>query len=129
MPSRSIGRMVGWIAGLALSAALVGITGCSHTSTGQAPAGADGAHAQVAGRPGEGQPVFASDDAAAQALIAAAKLHDRAEVRKVLGPATEELVELLGEGGFERDRGEIDADEVVITAPDHGGLERDGRPG
>ena len=49
--------------------------------------------------------------------------------RPYLGPATEELVELLGEGGFERDRGEIDADEVVISAPDHGGLERDGRPG
>ena len=48
--------------------------------------------AQVSGEPGQGQPLFDSDDAAVSALLAAVKAQDHDQVHRLLGPAWQELV-------------------------------------
>ena len=81
------GILGGFFAVLLASAALSGIAGCDTVT--QKPQ-------VVAGAPGPGQQLFASDDEAAKALIAAAtvaaKDKDRAALDRVFGPAAKELV-------------------------------------
>jgi len=83
--------IVKWTVEFMLTLVFATITGCNNAPRGDAAA-VDSQPAQIAGQPGVGQPEFISDDAAAAALLAAAKLRDREEVRKVLGPATKEMV-------------------------------------
>jgi hypothetical protein len=48
--------------------------------------------AQTVGAPGQGQPLFASDDEAMNAMLTAAKDQDHEQVHLLLGPAWKELV-------------------------------------
>jgi hypothetical protein len=82
-------RNVGWIAaGFLAGAALLLTNGCNSTTT-SPPAATS---AQISGTPGEGQPLFASDDEALNAMLAAVKAQDHEQVHLILGPAWRELV-------------------------------------
>jgi hypothetical protein len=61
------------------------VNGCAALQTASAAA----APADVAG---VGQQVFDTDDAAAQAVVAAAKARDQAQIEAIFGPATKELL-------------------------------------
>ena len=74
-------------AGLLLVGTLALIAGC-HTTA----ANTSLQSSVVAGQPGTGQVVFASDDEAAKALVTAVKARDKETLHKILGPATKELV-------------------------------------
>ena len=83
-------RNIGWIAvTLLTSGALLLASGCSSTPT-SPPAPAT--LAEAPGVPGQGQPLFASDEEAFNAMIAAVKAHDHDKVHFILGPAWKELV-------------------------------------
>lgn len=80
---------IGWIAaGLLAGGALLLASGCSSaTSPPSSPASA-----QVSGEPGQGQPLYASDEDALNAMITAVKAQDHEQVHLILGPAWKELV-------------------------------------
>ena len=67
-------------------------SGCSSSTN--SPPGEVSAQtpAQSPGEPGEGQPVFDSDDQVANALTDAAKAQDHDQVHRLLGPAWKELI-------------------------------------
>jgi len=75
-------------ASLLAGAALLLTNGCNSTTT-SPPAATS---AQISGTPGEGQPLFASDDEALNAMLAAVKAQDHEQVHLILGPAWKELV-------------------------------------
>jgi hypothetical protein len=78
-----------WIAaGLLASGALLLANGCD-TATNSPPAST---LVQTAGAPGQGQPLFASDAEASDAMLAAVKAQDHDQVHRLLGPAWKELV-------------------------------------
>jgi hypothetical protein len=80
---------IGWIAaGLLAGSALMLASGCNCASS--PPAGP--ASAQVSGEPGQGQPLYASDEDALNAMITAVKAQDHEQVHVILGPAWKELV-------------------------------------
>jgi hypothetical protein len=80
---------IGWIAaGLLAGGALLLASGCDCTTS--PPPGA--ATAQISGEPGQGQPLYASDEDALNAMIAAVKAQDHEQVHSILGPAWKELV-------------------------------------
>ena len=62
---------------------LVALAGCAGTPT---------AAVQVGGQPWDEQAVFDSDGAAVEALLAAAKAQDHAQVDKILGPVSKQLL-------------------------------------
>jgi Protein of unknown function (DUF2950) len=80
---------IGWIATSLLAAmALLVAIGCnSATNSPPAPT-----LAQTSGAPGDGQPLFASDDEAVSAMLTAVKAQDHDQVHLLLGPAWKELV-------------------------------------
>jgi hypothetical protein len=79
---------IGWIAvGLLAGGALLA-SGCDSTTS--PPAGPTSA--QVSGEPGQGQPLYASDEDALYAMITAVKAQDHEQVHLILGPAWKELV-------------------------------------
>ena len=80
---------IGWIAaGLLAGGALLLTGGCNSTTS--PPAGPTSA--QVSGEPGQGQPLYASDEDALNAMITAVKAQDHDQVHLILGPAWKELV-------------------------------------
>ena len=80
---------IGWIvAGLLAGGALLPATGCNST-TSSPPARTS---LQTSDAPGQGQPLFASDDEAVGAMLAAVKAQDHEQVHLLLGPAWKELV-------------------------------------
>jgi hypothetical protein len=80
---------IGWMAASLLAGgALLLAVGCSSTAT-SPPAPTP---AQVSGAPGQGQPLFASDDEASNAMLTAVKSQDHEQVHLILGPAWKELV-------------------------------------
>ncbi|MGD0464688.1 MAG: DUF2950 domain-containing protein [Tepidisphaeraceae bacterium] len=82
-------RNVGWIAaGFLAGSALLLTNGCNST-TSSLPAATS---VQTSPAPGEGQPLFASDDEAVSAMLAAVKAQDHDQVHLLLGPAWKELV-------------------------------------
>lgn len=81
----------GWIVSAALAGAmLLGLAACTCTPCGGA-APAPGP-VQVIGQPAAGQQVFATDQAAADALLTAIKARDHAELSHLFGPGEKELV-------------------------------------
>ncbi|NNM84269.1 MAG: DUF2950 domain-containing protein [Phycisphaerales bacterium] len=68
-------------------------TGCQTTNSSNAGTGTAQAALtpERANIPGVGQELFASDDAAAAALLAAVKAQDHAQLHKIFGPAIKEL--------------------------------------
>jgi hypothetical protein len=81
----NIGRIA---AGLLASAALLLPAGCNSTAS-SPPAPTP---AQTQGVPAQGQPVFDTDEAALNAMLAAVKAQDHEQVHLLLGPAWKELV-------------------------------------
>jgi hypothetical protein len=82
---RNIGMMaVGLLSGAAL---LIGSACSTVDNSPTAPA-----VAQVSGVPGQGQPLYASDQEAVDAMLTAVKAHDHDQVHLILGPAWKELV-------------------------------------
>ncbi len=84
---------------LLLSVALVGLGACSQTKTIQ------NVDVTPAGQPGAGQQLFATDDAAAAALVDAAKARDHATMDHIFGPASKDLVsgdKVADENAFNR---------------------------
>jgi hypothetical protein len=80
---------IGWIAaGLLAGGALLTGVGC--TSIDSSPPAQSSA--QTSDAPGEGQPLFASDDEAMGAMLAAVKAQDHEQVHLLLGPAWKELM-------------------------------------
>src|SRR5271170_324735 len=80
---------IGWLAaGLLAGGALFLGIGCSSTTNSAAAP----TSAQVSGVPGEGQPLFDSDEAASDAMLTAVKAQDHDEVHRLLGPAWKELM-------------------------------------
>ena len=80
---------IGWFAACLLAAgALLLATGCN--STINSPPGSPSA--QIPGAPGRGQPLFASDEEAFNAMLTAVKAQDHDQVHLILGPAWKELV-------------------------------------
>ncbi len=66
-------------------------SGCQTATNGGAPANVSAAPAAQPGQPGVGQELFASDTAAADALLAAVKAQNHAELHHIFGPAVKEL--------------------------------------
>jgi hypothetical protein len=80
---------ISWLAACLLAGwALLLATGCN--SPASSPAAATSA--QISGAPGQGQPLFASADAALNAMLTAVKAQDHDQVHLLLGPAWKELV-------------------------------------
>lgn len=80
---------IGWIAaGLLAGGALLLASGCNSTTS--PPTGPTSA--QVKGEPGQGQPLYASDEDALNAMMTAVKAKDHDQVHVILGPAWKELV-------------------------------------
>jgi Protein of unknown function (DUF2950) len=80
---------IGWLAaGLLAGGAMLLAIGCT-SSTNSPPATTS---AQVAGEPGQGQPLFASDQDASDAMLTAVKAQDHDRVHVLLGPAWMELM-------------------------------------
>lgn len=79
----------GWIAvALLAGGALLLTNGCSSTTSSPA----DATSVQTADMPGQGQPLFASDNEAMNAMLTAVKNQDHEQVHLFLGPAWKELV-------------------------------------
>jgi hypothetical protein len=83
-----------WIfAALLTTASLVLASGCANDSNAPTrPPAATQPAAAVPGQPAAGQPVFDSDQAAADALLAAVRANDHAQVHRLLGPEWKELL-------------------------------------
>jgi hypothetical protein len=84
-----IGRIV---AGLLAGASLLLVSGCNHVANSSPTVISAQTAAQAPGAPGQGQPVFDSDDQVAGTLLAAVKAQDHEQVHHLLGPAWKELV-------------------------------------
>jgi hypothetical protein len=83
---------IGWIAaGLLVGGTLLMAIGCSNISSPPAPRSAQTSE-QAPGAPGQGQPLFASEDEAFNAMLTAVKAEDHDQVHFILGPAWKELV-------------------------------------
>ena len=85
-----IGRAIGSILA---GAGLLGVAGCE-TANEPLPPFVRSAQTpkQAPGAPGQGQQVFASDEEASKALLAAVKEQDHDRIHQMLGPAWKELV-------------------------------------
>ena len=84
---------IGWIAaGLLASGALLMAIGCNNITSSPPAVRSAQTPEQAPGAPGQGQPLFASDDEAFNAMLAAAKAQDHDQVHLILGPAWKELV-------------------------------------
>ena len=70
---------------------LLGAAGCGNTAT-PPPLTSAQTPEQAPGAPGVGQPLFASDSEAMDALLGAVKAQDHDKVHEILGPAWKELV-------------------------------------
>jgi hypothetical protein len=84
---------IGWVmTGLLTVGSLLLASGCSSArSSPPTPISVQSAQ-QARGEPGQGQPVFDSDDQVASALVAAVKAPGHDQVHHLLGPAWKELV-------------------------------------
>lgn len=79
----------GWIAAsLLVGGILLLASGCSCTPSSPPATTA----LQISGTPGQGQPLFASDEEAMNALLTAVKVQNHDQVHLLLGPAWKELV-------------------------------------
>jgi hypothetical protein len=76
---------------IAAGGILLGVVGCGNTAT-PPPLTSAQTPEQAPGAPGVGQPLFASDSEALDAMLAAVKAQDHDKVHEILGPAWKELV-------------------------------------
>jgi Protein of unknown function (DUF2950) len=84
---------IGWIITSVLAGAgLAGAGGCENVTSEPPAVQSAQTSEQAPGAPGQGQPVFASDDDALQAMLIAVKAQDHERVHQLLGPAWKELV-------------------------------------
>jgi hypothetical protein len=80
---------IGWIAaGILAGGAVLLAGGCNGATS--PPSGPTSG--QVSGQPGQGQPLYASDEDALNAMMTAVKAQDHEQVHRILGPAWKELV-------------------------------------
>jgi hypothetical protein len=89
---------IGWMMASLLAGALLVIPGGCQTATNSPPPAPPAGPSvqtppdQTPDAPGQGQTVFATDDAASKAMIDAVKAQDHDQVHQILGPAWKELV-------------------------------------
>jgi hypothetical protein len=84
---------IGWVIACVLAGAvLAGVGGCESSANSPPPVRSAQTSERAPGAPGVGQPLFASDEAAMNALLTAVKAEDHDQVHQILGPAWKELV-------------------------------------
>jgi len=92
MKTKTHGTIERIMAGLLAGGSLLFVSGCNHVANSSPTVTSAQTSAQAPGAPGQGQPVFDSDDQVVTALLAAVKAQDHEQVHHLLGPAWKELV-------------------------------------